>query len=78
MNMQNNKEALLKGIKTVGIAVAVIILAPILLTMGFKGVHLENAMIGYSLLVVGFVAAIVGILFFVKGIKYFLDYWFEK
>jgi len=76
--MVNNKETLLKGIKTIGIAIAVIILAPVLLTMGFKGINLENSMIGYVLLIIGFVAVVLGMLFFVKGIKYFLDYWFEK
>ena len=73
-----NKETLVKGIKTVGIAIAIIVIAPILLTMGFKGINLENAMLGYVLLLLGFIAAITGMLLLGKGIKYFLDYWFEQ
>ncbi len=73
-----NKETLFKGVKIVGIAIGIIIIAPILLTMGFKGINLENPLLGYVLLLLGFIAAITGMLLLVKGIKYFLDYWFEQ
>ncbi|MEE9350574.1 MAG: DUF6095 family protein [Flavobacteriaceae bacterium] len=73
-----DKEKLTKGIQTVGVSVAIIILAPILLTMGFKGIALETPLFGYILLLIGFIAAIAGMILMVKGIKYFLDHWFEQ
>ena len=75
--MKNN-ETLAKGIRTAGIALPVIIFAPILITMGFKGIKLENPLIGWILLTVGIITAILGIILLLKGIKYLLDYLFEK
>ncbi len=72
-----NKEGIANGVKTVSIAVAVIVLAPVLITMGFKGIKIEHAS-GYVLLGFGIIAAIIGILLLAKGIKHFLDYWFEQ
>ena len=75
--MKNN-EILAKGIKTSGLALPVIILAPILITMGFKGLNLENSLIGWLLLIIGIITAIIGMYLLSKGIKYLLDYLFEK
>ncbi len=76
--MKENKEKLYKGIKKASIALPIIILAPILLTMGFKGITLENPLIGYVLLAVGLAAAIAGMLLLTRGIKHMLDHLFEK
>lgn len=73
-----NKDTLSKGINKTGIALVVIITAPILLTMGFKGIRLEEPFFGWLLLASGVVLAITGILLLSKGIKYLLDYLFEK
>ncbi len=75
--MKNN-DVLSKGIKFSGIALPVIILAPILITMGFKGIRLENTTLGWVLLVLGVIAAVTGMILLAKGIKYLLDYLFEK
>jgi len=75
--MKNN-ETLSKGIKFTGIALPVIILSPILITMGFKGLKLENPLVGWILLIVGFSVAITGMYLLSKGIKFLLDYLFEK
>lgn len=73
-----NKETLSKGIKFSGIAIAVIILAPVLITMGFKGIRLENPLIGWIILILGVIIAITGMLLLAKGIKHLLDFLFEK
>jgi len=73
-----NKETLSKGIKFSGIAIAVIILAPVLITMGFKGIRLENSLIGWVILTLGVITAITGMLLLAKGIKHLLDFLFEK
>lgn len=73
-----NKDTLSKGINKSSIALVVIITAPIILTMGFKGIRLEDPVFGWVLLVVGFILAITGMLLLSKGIKYLLDYLFEK
>ena len=75
--MKNN-EILSKGIKFSGIALPVIIFAPILITMGFKGIKLEDPLIGWVVLILGVIAAISGMLLLIKGIKYLLDFLFEK
>jgi len=75
--MKNN-ETLAKGIRTAGIALPVIILAPILITMGFKGIKLENPFIGWVLLIIGIITAILGMYLLAKGIRFLLDYLFEK
>ncbi len=76
--LMKNKDPLSKGIQTSSIALPVIILAPILITMGFKGVKLESPLIGWILLIVGITTAILGMYLLAKGIKYLLDYLFEK
>lgn len=81
--MKEDKEILYKGIKTTSISLPIIILAPILLTMGFKGIALEeplfgNVLFAYALLGVGFIAVIAGMALLTKGIKYILDHLFEK
>ena len=73
-----NKETLSKGIKFSGIAIAIIILAPVLITMGFKGIRLENSLIGWVILTLGVITAITGMLLLAKGIKHLLDFLFEK
>lgn len=73
-----NKDLLQKGIKTSSFALPVIILAPILITMGFKGIKLENAIIGWVLLSFGICCALLGMYLLSKGIKYLLDYLFDK
>lgn len=72
-----NKELLTKGIRKASIAIPVIILAPILITMGFKGLKQENS-IGWILLIIGVITAFTGMFLLSKGIKYLLDYLFEK
>ena len=59
-----NKETLSKGIQTSSIALPVIIFAPILITMGFKGLKLENPIIGWVLLIIGIMTAILGMFSF--------------
>lgn len=78
LNHMKNRDTLSKGIKFSGIALPVIIIAPILITMGFKGVKLENSTIGWAILIVGIITAILGMFLLTKGIKYLLDYLFEK
>ena len=75
--MKNN-DHLSKGIKFVGIALPIIILSPIIITMGFKGLKLENPLVGWVLLFVGFSVALTGMFLLSKGIKFLLDYLFEK
>ena len=77
MPMKNN-ETLSKGIQTSSIALPVIVIAPILITMGFKGLKLENSIIGWVLLIIGIMTAILGMYLLSKGIRYLLDYLFEK
>ena len=77
MPMKNN-DTLSKGIKTSSIALPVIILAPILITMGFKGIKLENPLIGWILLLIGIITVVLGMYLLAKGIRYLLDYLFEK
>ena len=73
-----NKETLSKGIRSSSIALVVIVTAPVLLTMGFKGIRLEDPMFGWVLLTFGVISAITGMVLLSKGIKYLLDYLFEK
>ena len=73
-----NSDTLSKGVQTSSIALPVIILAPILITMGFKGIKLENPFIGWILLIIGIVTAILGMYLLAKGIRYLLDHLFEK
>ena len=73
-----NKETLTKGIKNASFALPVIIFAPIIITMGFKGLKLENPLIGWVLLIIGIITALIGMYLLSKGIKYLLDYLFEK
>ena len=75
--MKNN-EILAKGIKISSLALPVIIIAPVLITMGFKGIRLESSFIGWILLIIGIITAIIGMYLLSKGIKYLLDYLFEK
>lgn len=73
-----NKDVLSKGIRLSGIALPVIIFAPLLITMGFKGIKLEDTIIGWILLSIGFLTAIAGIIMLFLGIRYILDHLFEK
>ncbi len=73
-----NKEFLSKGINFSSIAIILIIIAPLLITMGFKGIKLETSTVGWVFLILGSVIAVIGMLFLVKGITFLLDYLFEK
>jgi len=78
LHLMKNKLFLEKGIKFSSIALPVIILSPIIITMGFKGIKLENPLLGWILLIIGIAFALTGMFLLSKGIKYLLDYLFEK
>jgi len=78
LTLMKNNDILSKGIKFSAIALPIIILAPILITMGFKGIKLENTTLGWVLLVIGVTTAITGMLLLTKGIKFLLDHLFKK
>ena len=47
--------------------------------MGFKGIRLENPLIGWIILILGgIITTITRMLFLAKGIKHLLDFLFEK
>lgn len=73
-----NKEFLSKGINFSSITIILIIIAPLLITMGFKGIKLETSTVGWVFLILGSVIAVIGMLFLAKGITFLLDYLFEK
>ena len=73
-----NRSLLEKGIKFSGIALPIIILSPVVITMGFKGLKSETHFIGWLLLLFGLALALTGMYLLSKGIKLILDYLFEK
>jgi len=76
--MKNKKASVAKGFKFSAISIAILITAPILITMGFKGIRLEDKTLGFVLLIIGIILAITGIVLMALGIKYILDSLFEK
>lgn len=76
--MTTKKIPITKGLKYTGISIGIIIIAPILITMGFKGIRLEDKTVGIILLGLGIATAITGIVLMALGIKYILDSLFEK
>jgi small neutral amino acid transporter SnatA (MarC family) len=76
--MENKKIPIAKGFKFTAISIAILITAPILITMGFKGIRLEDRTLGFVLLIIGILLAITGIALMALGIKYILDSLFEK
>lgn len=76
--IMKDKAVLLKGVKLSSIALPVIIVAPIMITMGFKGIRLDNPLVGWVFLSIGIISAISGMLLLFKGISLLLDYLFQK
>jgi hypothetical protein len=76
---EKNNESLTKGLKSLAITLPLLFAAPLLITMGFKGVKSDDKItLGFALLIVGVILAITAIFLMIKGIKHLLDHLFEK
>jgi len=71
--MSTNKSLLYKGIKYEVVALLFIIVAPVLITIGFKALKDDI----YSWLVIGCIAAIIGIGLGFKGIQLIISAFFD-
>lgn len=72
--MSNNKEQLMKGVKLLAIALPLMILGPVILTIGFRA--LNDGI--YFWLVVGCVLLLAAILLAFKGIQTILNGLFDQ
>ena len=72
--MGSNKSELTRGIKYELGALPLLILGPVLITMGFKAIKQNN---NYILLIIGIIIASIAIILMVKGIKIMLDAFFN-
>ena len=73
--MGTNRDELVRGIKYELIALPLLILAPILITIGFKALKLQN---NFLWLIVGIILAIVAIILGFIGIKIILNAFFNS
>jgi membrane protein YdbS with pleckstrin-like domain len=73
--MKSNKNTLIKGLKYEVIALPLILLAPILISIGFKAIKLQQ---NYWWLILGVLLAIIAIIIGFLGIKIILNALFEK
>jgi len=73
--MKNSKDTLLKGLKYEIIALPLLLISPILISMGFKAIkHQHN----YWWLIAGIALAITAVIIGYLGIKILLNALFEK
>lgn len=73
--MGTNRDELVRGLKYELIALPLLILAPILITIGFKALKLQN---NFLWLIVGIILAIVAIILGFIGIKIILNAFFNS
>ncbi len=73
--MATDKKKLLKGIKFQLVTLPLLIIAPILITIGFKAIKLNN---NYLWLITGIIIAIAAIIVGFLGIRIILDAFFNS
>lgn len=73
--MATNKKELVRGLKYELIALPLMVIAPILITIGFKAIKLSN---NYIWLILGIIIAVVAIILGFIGIKIILNAFFDK
>lgn len=73
--MKSNKNTLIKGLKYEVIALPLFLLAPILISIGFKAIKQQQ---NYWWLILGVLLAIIAIIIGFLGIKIILNALFEK
>lgn len=73
--MATNRNELARGLKYELGALPLLIIAPILITMGFKAIKQQN---NYIWLIIGIIIAIVAVVLGFLGIKIILNAFFEK
>lgn len=71
--MSTNKTLLYKGLKYEAIALALIIIAPVLITIGFKALKDDN----YSWLIIGCLLGILGVGLGFKGLQIIVNALFD-
>ncbi len=72
--MSSKKTILTKGIKFLAIALPLMILGPVLLTIGFRALNSNE----YLFLIIGLIIIFFAIIFAFKGVKTILNGLFEK
>lgn len=72
---RTDKEALVKGIKTMGITLVLMFLGPTLLYIGFSN---SDKPLYIPILIVGSIVSILAIYFAFKGLKQIMDSMFKK
>ena len=73
--MGTNKQELARGIKYELGALPLLLFSPILITIGFKAIKLNN---NYLFLIIGCVLAITGVILGYKGIRIILNALFDS
>jgi hypothetical protein len=73
--MGTNKKKLVRGLKYELIALPLLILGPILITIGYKSINLDK---NYMFLIAGIVVATAAIIFGFLGLKIILDAFFDN
>lgn len=73
--MGTNRKELIRGLKYELVTLPLLIIAPILITIGFKAIKLQN---NYVFLIVGIILAIVAIITGFLGIQIILNAFFNK
>ena len=73
--MGTNKNELIRGVKYELAALPLLILGPILITIGFKAVNLKQ---NYVWLVIGIIMALTAIILGFLGLKIILNSFFNK
>jgi hypothetical protein len=73
--MATNKKELVRGLKYELGALPLLLFSPIIITIGYKAIKLQN---NYLWLIVGIIMAITAIILGFMGIKIILDALFDK
>jgi NADH:ubiquinone oxidoreductase subunit K len=73
--MSTNKKELLRGLKYELVTLPLLLISPILITIGFKAIKQQN---NYIWLIVGILLAITAIILGFLGIKIILNAFFNK
>jgi membrane protein YdbS with pleckstrin-like domain len=73
--MKSNKNTLVKGLKHEVIALPLLLISPILISIGFKAIKQQQ---NYWWLIIGVILAIIAVIIGFLGIKIILNVLFEK
>ncbi len=76
--MKTKKSKLNKSITFLGITFPFLVIAPLLLNLGFRAIGRTQITLGYVLVILGIIIGIAAIVLMAMGIKYLLDHLFEK